>query len=388
MLSTRRYISLILLLLVPALAHAQSAPPRSVLDDAMVRFQADQGLDLLYNMRFADAEQRFQSIARRHPDHPIGPFLLALTTWWQILLDLTDTSHDAAFYRQMDDVIARSNALLRRDPQNFDARFFKGAALGFRGRLRSNRGDYVRAAADGKEAMDYVLGVARANPQNADFQFGRGLYDYYAATIPGRYPITRPLLAFFPSADAARGLRLLEKTAAEGTYLQAEAHYFLVQIYYLYEQDFSKTRRHVAWLREQFPDNPFFHAIEGRVYARWGQWDATRAVFTDVLQKYRARQTGYTPGLAEQALYYLSRTEMARGQHDAALRYLNQLEALSARTSADTYFKVMGRLRQGMVYDLKGQRQQAIARYRQVLNMRDVGRSHEQARRYLERPYR
>ena len=387
MLSTRRYISLIFLL-VPIAAEAQTAAPRSVLDDAIVQYQARQGLDLLYNVRFAEAEQRFRAIAARHPDHPIGPFLTALTTWWQILLDLTDTSHDAAFIRQMDAVIARSDALLKRDPDNFDARFFKGAALGFRGRLRSNRGDYVRAAADGKDAMDYVLGVARANPDNADFQFGKGLYDYYAAAVPGRYPIARPLLVFFPSADEARGLRLLEKTAAEGTFLQAEAHYFLVQIYYLYEQDYGKTRRHVRWLRERYPDNPFFHAIEGRIYARWGDWDAARATFSDVLKKYRARQTGYTPGLAEQALYYLARTEMTRLDYDAALRYLNQLEALSARTRSDTYFKVMGRLRQGMVYDLKGQRQQAIARYRQVLGMRDVGRSHEQARTYLERPYR
>ena len=387
MLSIRRYVLLLILLAVPAAARAQTAP-RSVLDDAMVQFQAERGLDALYNVRFAEAEAQFQSIARRHPDHPIGPFLLALTTWWQILLDLSDTSHDADFYRQMDAVIARCNAILRRDPDNFDARFFKGAALGFRGRLRSNRGDYVRAAADGKDAMDYVLGVARANPQNADFQFGKGLYDYYAAVIPGRYAIARPLMVFLPSGDAARGLRLLEKTADGGRFMQAEAHYFLAQIYYLYEEDYTRTQQHVRWLREHYPANPFFHALEGRVFARWGEWDRARDTFADVLRRFRARQTGYTPGLAEQALYYLARTETARLDYGAALRYLNQLESLSARTRADTYFKVMGRLRQGMAYDALGERKQAIARYRQVLAMRDVGRSHEQARRYLERPYR
>ncbi len=386
----KRYIFLLFfgLAFTVAPARAQQTQQKSVLDNTIVRFQAQQGLELLYNVRFDEAEQRFQSIARMHPDHPVGPFLMALTTWWQILLDLTDTSRDEDFYRQMNQVIARSDAILRRDPANFDARFFKGAALGFRGRLRSNRGDYVRAASDGKDAMDYVLGVARANPSNADFQFGKGLYDYYAAAVPKRYALAKPLMVFFPSGDEARGLRLLGTTAREGTYLKTEAHYFLAQIYYLYEQDYARTRTHVDWLRRTHPQNPFFHAIDGRVYARWGRWDESRAVFTDILRRYRAKQTGYTPGLAEQALYYLARAESARLDHQAALRYLNQLQSLSSRTKAETYFKVMGRLRQGMAYDALGQRQQAVARYQQVLKMRDVGRSHEQARRFLESPYR
>ncbi len=390
MLSIKRYTFLLAALVAPLVAHAQTAPPaqRSLLDDTLVRFQAERGLDALYNLDFDRADQHFRSIAQRHPDHPIGPFLMALTTWWEILLDLTDTNHDAAFYQQMDDVIARCNTLLRRDPNSFDARFFKGAALGFRGRLRSNRGEYVRAASDGKDAMDYVLGAARSNPDKADFQFGKGIYDYYADVVPSRYPIAKPLMAFLPRGNSERGLRLLEKTAAEGTYLKAEAHYFLAQIYYLFEQDYGKTREHVTWLRHAYPANPFFHAIEARVYARWGYWDEARQAFGEILRRYKQRQKGYSPGVAEQALYYLARGESVRGDHRAALGYLNQLEALSARTKTDTYFKVMGRLRQGLAYDALGQRKQAIARYQQVLKMRDVGRSHEQARRYLEQAYR
>ena len=66
---------------------------------------------------------------------------------------------------------------------------------------------------------------------------------------------------------------------------------------------------------------------------------------------------------------------------------IRQLEALSARNEADTYFKVMGRLRQGMVYDALDQRSVAQDRYRQVLSMKDWGTAHDQAKRYLDRPY-
>ena len=59
----------------------------------------------------------------------------------------------------MDEVISRADRMLDRDPRNVDAMFFKGAALGFRGRLKSNRGEWFKAAMDGKKAMDYVLAV-------------------------------------------------------------------------------------------------------------------------------------------------------------------------------------------------------------------------------------
>ncbi len=380
---------LVVLWLVLAPLAGQSTPDEgpSVLEDPYVRAEAKRGLDLLYDMRFDEAAALFDRIDRRFPDHPIGPFLKALNLWWEILLDLSDTSHDDAFYAAMDEVIARSDRLLMRDGTSFDAMFFKGAALGFRGRLRSNRGAWLKAARDGIRAMDYVLGVAEARPENDDYAFGKGIYDYYAAVIPERYPFARPVMVFFPRGDRQRGLQALERTAREGYYIQTEAAYFLLQIYYLFEQDFDKSVYYATWLRERHPGNAFFHAFEGRVYARWGRWLRAREIFSDVLGRYEAGTPGYTAGTADQALYYLARSYMAYGDYRTALTYLMRLEALTARHTDDTYFKVLGRLRQGMCYDALGQRTLAEARYRSVLQMEDQAGAHDRARRYLQVPY-
>ena len=75
------------------------------------------------------------------------------------------------------------------------------------------------------------------------------------------------------------------------------------------------------------------------------------AVFLDL---FKSGAAGYTPAFAEQALYFLARSSMVAGRHREALSLLLQLEALSARLTHDTYFKVMGRLSQGMVYDVPG----------------------------------
>ena len=369
-------------------AVAAQEGPTSVLDNPDVQRQAQRGLDLLYDMEFDEAARLFERIDRQHPKHPIGPFLKALNTWWKILIDLSDTQHDDAFYEAMGEVIKRSDRMLKRDKENFDAAFFKGAALGFRGRLRSNRGDWYKAAMDGRRAMNYVLRVGRQGPKNADYVFGKGIYDYYADVIPDRHPFVKPVMVFFPDGDRERGLELLRRTATEGRFIQTEAAYFLAQIYYIYERDLEETAAYVDWLRREHPNNSFFHTLEGRVLARRGMWEESQAAFGDVLARYQEGQTGYNAAAAEQALYYLARADMIYGGHQTALTRLQQLEALAARNKGDTYFKVLGRLRQGMAYDALGRRELALAKYREVLSMKDWSGAHDRAEQYVERAYR
>ena len=106
-----------------------------------------------------------------------------------------------------------------------------------------------------------------------------------------------------------------------------------------------------------------------------------------MLNRYKQGQAGYNDATAEQALYYLARARMNTHDHQRGLSYLLQLEALSARSPDDTYFKVMGRLRQGMIYDALGQRTLAQDRYREVLEMKEWGSSRDQAKKYLKHPY-
>jgi len=359
----------------------------SILYQSEVQAPARAGLEALYDFQFAKADSLFHLISEQYSDHPIGPCLEALTLWWTILLNLGDTSRDEAFFAAMDEVIQRSDERLSRNKSDFDAMFFKGIALGFRGRLRSNRRDWIRAATDGKRAMDYVLAVADADSNNADFALGRGLYQYYAALIQDRYPSLRPITAFLPPGNRRLGLEELYRTATDGYYMQTEAMYFLVQINYLYERNFRASVEQISWLRDRFPNNSFFHTLEGRIYAGWHQWAASDTVFTSVLERYKAQQIGYTPSMAEQALYFLARSRIIKEEPASALTLLLSLEALTARLDSDSFFKVLGRLYQGIAHDLMGQRDQAVAQYKEVLKMKRWGSSHSNARQYISDPY-
>jgi tetratricopeptide (TPR) repeat protein len=366
----------------------QNWPASSVLGDPFVHETGKQGLEHLYNMEFEAARTRFEQIDERYPNHPVGPFLEGLNIWWRIMLDLTDTSHDEAFYDAMNEVIARCDELLDQNPDHFDATFFKGAALGFRGRLRSNRDRWFKAALDGKNAIGYVRGVSQRAPNNADYGFGKGMYDYYAAIIPEQYPVSKAIMWMLPDGDKERGIDLLKRTVEEGWYVQTEAAYFLTQVYYLYEHDYEKARFYVRWLRRQHPNNPFFHNFEGRVYARWGYWTSARKVFTEVVERCEADAPGYNAHMAEIAHYYLARERLARREYEDALVHLARLETLTSREGVDdNRFRVLGYLYQGMVYDAMDKRDMAVNRYRMVLKMDDVYDAHAKAERYLDAPY-
>ena len=385
-------IFLSLLLASNLLAQIQGAGNsdiNSVLDDPLLVEEGTAGLDALYDMRYEEADSIFSLIELRYDSHPVGPFLKALVVWWQILprLEMGPTMNDYAFYDAMEQVIERSDEMLDANPEDFDAMFFKGAALGFRGRLRSNRKEWLAAATDGKETLDLIFKIAESDTSNADYQFGKGVYDYFASVIPERYPIVRPMMFFFPDADRERGLRNLRFTAQDGHFIRTEAAYFLLQIHLFYDPNFEAARTYSQWLRDSYPQNAYFHVLEGRVFARWSQWVQAEVIFRDVVDRHDQGRIGYNPLIASQALYYLGFYDMLRGHLDDAFVTLDRVAELGEPIPTDTYFKVNAALRRGMIHDLLDRRSEAIQEYENVLQMEDKGNAHEKAKQYRRNPY-
>jgi len=373
----------------PASDAAADTSLSTVLNDPFVKTTGQKGLNLLYNMRSEKAEALFQKIDARYPEHPVGPFLEGLNLWWTIMLDLTDTTHDDAFFDLMDEVIDRSEALLDEDEQHFDALLFKAAAHGFKARLESNRSNWWSALRAGRRAIGPAREVADSAPDgNGDYVFGKGLYDYYTAIIEEEYPAVKTFTWMIPDGDRERGLRLLKETAQTGRYVQTEAIYYLAQVHYLYEEDFQNARHYVRRLRRRHPDNPYFHNFEGRIYAKWGRWNRAHEVFSEVVARSEDGQAGYNAHMEEVARYYLGRERLYQREYEEALAHLERLDVLTDRADDETNrFRILGALYEGMVYDAMGERKKAKRRYRDVLAMDDPVGVHDRAERYLSTPY-
>jgi len=352
--------------------------------------RVQRGINRLYNFEFEEAEKDFDEVVALRPDHPVGYFFRAMIQWERILSNFDDESQDEKLYDLLDVVITMCEKRLERDENDVTALFFKGGAVGFRGRLRANRGKWVGAANDGLVALPLVRKAHALDAQNYDVLLGIGIYNYYASVIPDRYPIVKPLMVFFPGGDRKKGLEQLRLASQLAKYARVEASYFLMQNYFMFEKDFPKALDLAKTLHEQYPSNPIFYRYFGRSLVSTGYLTEANVVFEDILRRSQQKQRGFDQYDAREAHYYLGRHEFLAGRFDAALKHLYRCDELSRTLDRDgpSGFMALTNLMIGMIYDARGQRQLAEMQYRKVLDMKEYEHSHDDAKQYLKKPYR
>ncbi len=347
------------------------------------------GIDDVYNLRFDSARAEFQYLVHTQPDHPAGYFFLAMVDWWRIMSDFNNTSYDDRFLSQLDRVIDLCDKRLDKNENDIAALFFKGGALGFKGRLHGNREDWVKAANDGRQALPIVQKAYKLAPDNNDILLGIGIYNYYAAVIPDQYPFVKPLMIFFPEGDRQKGMAQLLQASEKALYANTEATYFLMQIYQNFEKRYDDALKLAIALHTRYPSNPMFHRYVGRCYASTGHWDEARGIFTDILKNAQSHTTGYDSYTEREAQFYIGVYEMNNGRVDSALSSFYRVDEISRTLdrSEQSGFMSMANLRIGMIYDVQKKRDLAVSQYKKVLDMKNFQDAHDQAERYLKTPY-
>lgn len=350
----------------------------------------DEGIKQVYNIQFAEAEKTFREVIAEDPNKPQGFFFLSMVDWMKILLEPSDEQYDDMFYEKIEDVIYRCDEILEDNPDNIDALFFKGGAIGFRGRLRALRESWLKAADDGREALPIVEYASQLDPGNKDILLGSGIYNYYASVIPDKYSYVKPLMIFFPSGDKVKGISQLVAVANEGRYAKYEARYFLMTLYMTFENDPYRAAEYADMLIADFPNNPVFQRWRGRIAIRKGEQELANQLWAKIYQSCKEKKPGYISSALRESSYYLGIRYQERGMLDSAETMLEESIAQSERIDKgekESGFLINAVLYLGMVYDSKGERSEAVRMYNRVLDMREFANSHNQAERYIKTPY-
>jgi len=353
--------------------------------DSLVRI----GVQHIYNVEFEQAEQAFAKVGQMYPEHPVSYFMDAMVDWWRIALDKRRHTYDQQFLNKIDKVLDRCESILQAEPMNVTALFFKGGALGFKGRFHALRHEFIDAATAGKEALAVLEESQKIAPGNHDMMLGTGIYNYYAAAIPEKYPMMKPAMLFVPRGDKTLGLLQLKAAASKARYANIEAQWLIVQTYLDWERVPSKAYDYAKDLHERYPKNPAFEVAYGRCLVSSGELDKMEQVFRTVLLNYMDKRRGYDEYVARDALYYIGMGRMIRKDFDIALKYFYKCDEACRLLDKDgpTDFMIKTNLKVGQIYDMQGKRALAIKQYNKVLNMPDKNDSHKLANLYLETPY-
>ncbi len=348
------------------------------------------GIDYIYNIQFDSAEVVFKKLMLDYPESPAGRFFLAMIDWWKIAIDPDNESFDDLFYEKLEDVIYHCDQILEKDERNLDAIFFKGGAIGFRGRLRALRDSWIKAADDGREALPLLKLAWSIDSTNYDILFGMGIYNYFAEVIPEQYPYIKPLMIFFPKGNKNLGIQQLKIAAEKAKYASTESKYFLLTLYYYFEEDIYQAQIYASELHKLYPMNPIFHRFLGRTYIRFGDYTTASKIFLEVFERGKKNLPGYNKNSMREASYYIAMNYRLEGKYDSSAHYFKVCLDISKeldKKGEESGFQTSAALNLGIVYDLMENRDEAIKYYQYVLSIKDWGDSHSAAKRYLNSPY-
>ncbi|HZY09964.1 MAG TPA: hypothetical protein VFF29_02320 [Bacteroidota bacterium] len=376
-------------LLVVFIVGSSSICSSQWIDDPTIHSHIQKGIDYVYNLSFDSARAEFHQVLQLRPDHPAGTFFLAMVEWWKIIADIDNTSNDERFLSLLEKVIDICDKRLEENEDDLTALFFKGGAVGFRGRLHGNRQDWLNAANDGRIALPIVQQASKLDAKNYDILLGTGIYNYYAEAVPEKYPLVKPLMVFFPKGDRQKGIAQLRLASEKASYANIEATYFLIQLLYNFEKKYTEALPLALKLHQKYPNNFIFHKYVGRCHVALGNWNEMKPIFQNILQRVQEKQFGYGDLIERETQYYLGLYDMNFKNYDSALQHLYRCDELSRTLDKDdpTGFMTMANMKIGMIYDLQIKRDLAILQYKKVMKMDDYQDTHAQAEQYLKTPY-
>lgn len=318
---------------------------------------------LVLDARFDQAERELKKCTPGPA--PACLVIAAMSTYWQILLDPADRTHDELFLKQAESAIAATEAWVAQEPQRAEAWFYLGAAYGARVQLRGLRRQFLAAARDGKRIHDALQQAVKLDPELHDAYFGLGLYHYYAAIAPTAARVLSWLL-LLPGGDRAQGLREMAQTQNSGQLLREEADYQLHLIYLWYERRPAQALRLAEGLRGRHSHNPVFFL---RLASTQGDYlRDTHASYQTYQALFEAARAGSVaaPGLAEvqarlgmgQQLDWQCQTERAIEQLQ---HVISQKPKAPYSSLAHAYYLL------GIAYDRAGKRNEAVSAYRAAI---------------------
>lgn len=298
-------ITFLVFLSLLSIAKAQTAKDDVLLSNITVQMECTEAVDALYNFDFETAEKQFLWLKQKYPKHPLPYFLMGLSSWWKIMPNDVVTTYDDVFYAYMDSSITFAEDMLDANKDDSEASFFLAGAYGFKARLESDRDNYTAAAFTAKKSLNHLHeNRGGSEDLSPEFVFGDALYNYYREWIPENMPKLKPILLFFKKGDKEKGLADLKNVADNAFYTRIEASTFLMRIYNEYEKEYESAAKYSRYLKEQYPENPYFQRYYARVCFTRGRLSETLNLSQDILKKVENRQTGYDEESGRVASYF------------------------------------------------------------------------------------
>lgn len=358
-----------------------------------------EGNDAVYNLEYTTARDKFKQLTALAPDHPAGYIYLANNLWLEWMnssrrlssnlytgesfyaQDAEEDKFDAKKDREFNDLIrqaiAVAKARLQKNPQDVEALYYHGAALGLRaGYTVTVKRSFRKAIGDANGSIKIQRQVIKLDPNYHDAYMSVGLYAYVIDSLPFFW---RTLARFAGLKGSKKnGIAHLELAAAKGKYVGDDARVILIGIYSREKQP-DKALETISYLAQKYPRNYLFSVERGSMLYQRGRKDEGAQVFAGLLKDERVAQT------ANDLVNYQWGEALTQAGEQAAA--LEKYKAVTGWAKSDKSLVSLSHLRAGEALDALGKRDEAVAQYQAVLKRENIFDSHKRASAYVKKPY-
>lgn len=364
-----------------------------------------QGSEAVYNLDYRTAREKFEEIRKRLPYHPVGDLNLATLIWLEYLNksrrlqtslykkessfyagvekareesegDSVDPAFDRAFRDRMAQAKTKALALANRYRDDPDALYFLGAYYGvMAGYEASTARKFFAAMRNGSRSVDAHEKVVKIRPDYYDAYLSLGLYDYIVGSLPFAFKALAAIAGV--RGNKVRGIERLKKLVASDSASSDDARVLLLAIYQN-EGRFEDALAILHYLNAKYPASYLLRLETSSTLLELKRADEAFASFEALLADPAARPA------YDLIRYQYAEALVLNGRYrDAADNFLR----VPAVEGGDPNLATLALLRAGQVSDLAGNREQALARYREVLARPNVYDTREQAERGLKKPF-
>jgi len=400
------------LLLVPAAGFAQtSAAAESAAPAVSAALPADilelrrEGSEAMYNIDYATARAKFEEIRKRLPQHPAGDLYLATVTWLDHLNksrrlqtglyrdessfyagaenaredsegDAVEAAVDRAFRDRMAQAKTKALALVARNKNDADALYFLGSFYGvMAGYEASTARKFFGAMRNGSRSVDAHEKVLKLKPDYYDAYLSVGMYDYIVGNLPFAYKALAAIAGV--RGNKQRGITRLQTIIEKNAATADDARVMLLAI-------FQNEKRHndslaiLETLNAKYPASYLLKLETASTLVTLNRAGDAFTIFENLLKD---------PAAA-------AAVDLVHFQYAEALttnkefkRAADHFLAVPQSKGGDASLATFALLRAAQVYDLAGQRNDAVAQYKAVLARPNVYDTRVQAERGIKQPY-
>jgi tetratricopeptide (TPR) repeat protein len=387
-----------------AVDDASALSTSAALSPELMRLRRE-GHEALYNLDSATAVEKFEDIRRLAPYHPAGDLYLATVLWLGHLNktrrlqtglygsgsnfysgvdkanesaegDVVDPKMDSAFRERMAQVKTKALALVSRNRNDADALYFLGAYYGvMAGYEASVARKFFSAMRNGSRCVEAHEKALKLKPDYYDAYLSIGVYDYIAGSLPFGYRVMATMVGV--RGNKKRGISRLESIINNNAPTADDARILLVAIL-RNEKRYDDALAVLDQLCSKYPRSYLLKLERASVLVTLNRLDEAYAVFDGLLKDPVAAST-------RDLIHYQYAEALARSQQHK--RAASEFAAVCQTEKGDASLATVSRLRAGQMYDLAGERQLALAQYKEVLSRPNVYDTRQQAERGLNRPF-